>query len=109
MSGAGGVLLCFVHHRIFVSVFYCYVFDEQWRCPWMMIVLATLSIRPASSRVLMRKVKMDAGDLITMHGAARYDWQHGISAVVEDVWRDDSHSSRSERVSMTFRAMLKDE
>lgn len=51
------------------------------------------------------QVFMAAGDLIMMHGPARYDWQHGIPSVAVDTLADGSQKARAERTSITFRAM----
>ena len=52
------------------------------------------------------QVKMEAGDLVMMHGPARYEWKHGIPAVSNDQWHDGTVTRRGERISMTFRALL---
>jgi alkylated DNA repair dioxygenase AlkB len=53
------------------------------------------------------QVLMDAGDLIMLHGVARYEWRHGIPASSHDTWKDGVVKQRSERTSLTFRAMHK--
>jgi len=51
---------------------------------------------------------MAAGDLVLMHGAARYEWLHAISNRRMDVWSDGTLRPRSTRVSLTFRWLAPD-
>jgi len=45
------------------------------------------------------------GSLLIMHGIARYDWQHGITARNKDKFKD-KELLRTRRVSVTFREVL---
>ena len=49
-------------------------------------------------------VRLEPGDVLTLHGAARYEWEHGIQAVPADLWAGHV-VERSHRISLTFRAL----
>lgn len=48
---------------------------------------------------------LSPGSIIIMQEAARYDWQHGISALKKDKYQD-REIMRLRRVSITFREVL---
>jgi alkylated DNA repair dioxygenase AlkB len=53
----------------------------------------------------LHRVLMDAGDLVMMHGPARWEWLHGISNAEQDAWHGGTLKLRTQRTSITFRAM----
>ncbi len=50
-------------------------------------------------------ILLPPGSIIIMQDAARYDWQHGISALKKDKYQD-REIMRTRRVSLTFREVL---
>ncbi|GJJ71292.1 hypothetical protein EMPS_03642 [Entomortierella parvispora] len=57
------------------------------------------SQRPAFS------VRLEPGSVVTMQGAARYEWEHGIQEVTEDETSPGEYVKRQIRVSITLRKM----
>eukprot|EP00877_Chromochloris_zofingiensis_P010142 jgi/Chrzof1/5381/Cz16g00220.t1 len=52
------------------------------------------------------QVLLEGGDLLVLHGAARYDWKHGIDAVTSEVLTTTGQViTRSTRTSVTFRKL----
>jgi alkylated DNA repair dioxygenase AlkB len=49
-------------------------------------------------------VLLNPGDLLLLHGPARYDWQHGIDSVLREDWQGET-IQRGDRVSVTLRKM----
>lgn len=49
-------------------------------------------------------VRLEPGDVLTLHGAARYEWSHGIQFVPADLWQGEA-LQRSHRISLTFRTL----
>ncbi len=50
-------------------------------------------------------IRLEAGSLLALRGAARYDWLHGIPARKTDVWQGEKWV-RQRRVSVTFRQVV---
>ena len=48
------------------------------------------------------------GDLMLLHGPARYEWMHGIAARLEDALPCGTRLPRGHRVSVTLRRMASD-
>ncbi|GFH28103.1 Fe2OG dioxygenase domain-containing protein [Haematococcus lacustris] len=52
------------------------------------------------------QVLLEGGDLLLLHGPARYHWRHGIDAVPQEVERATGRNVvRSLRVSVTLRKL----
>lgn len=51
------------------------------------------------------QVFLDVGDIIILHGPARWDWKHGIEPRVFDFDNDGKQVERTERVSLTLRKL----
>ena len=49
-------------------------------------------------------VRLEPGDVLTLHGDARYLWTHGIMAVPADMWLGQT-VNRRQRISLTFRTL----
>ena len=49
-------------------------------------------------------VRLEPGDVLTLHSAARYVWTHGILAVPVDMWHGQT-VDRRRRISLTFRTL----
>lgn len=49
-------------------------------------------------------VRLEPGDVLTLHGDARYMWTHGIKAVPADMWQGRT-VDRRRRISLTFRTL----
>ena len=64
------------------------------------------SLRTDADETLVR-VLLHAGDLLLMHGEARWQWMHGIDSVTADEWQGQT-LRRAERVSITLRRLETD-
>lgn len=53
-------------------------------------------------------VRLEPGDVLTLHSAARYQWAHGIQAVPDDLWQGEV-LQRSRRISLTFRTLSRND
>jgi hypothetical protein len=53
------------------------------------------------------RLLLEPGDVLAMHGEARYEWTHGIDATMEDEW-DGARVPRGTRVSITLRRVCAD-
>ena len=50
-------------------------------------------------------ILLEPGDLLLLHGEARYQWMHGIPETTVDVWKGNQ-MPRGKRTSVTLRRLL---